>query len=120
MNTRLVFVGGDVVDDKTYPGLALYHEGFNLVAIVSTGDDVWQLKVKGQLANESWSNIGVRWEPFNSTSTKPMDEQGGLEVKKTTTFTSSAEQASEMTGDVAQWLKTLHATKEDTTRKITP
>lgn len=68
--------GGDYVADKAWPGMALYHEGIDLVAIVSTGDDVWYLKVRGQLLNETWSNIGVRWEPSVDDTT------GGLEVNK--------------------------------------
>ena len=53
--------GGDYDYDqkKAYPGMALYHQGMNLVAVVSTGDDVWSLSVTGQLLNETWANIGV-------------------------------------------------------------
>ena len=32
--------------DVAYPGVSLYHEGMDLVAVVSTGDDVWKLQVK--------------------------------------------------------------------------
>ena len=39
----------------------------DLVAVVSTDQDVWQLKVRGQLMNESWSNIGIRWEPYDES-----------------------------------------------------
>ena len=57
------YSGGDHVGDRSYPGLSLYHEGIDLVAIVSTGEDVWHLKVTGQLINETWSNIGIRLVP---------------------------------------------------------
>ena len=67
--------GADTENDKSFPGMALYHVGMDLVAVVSTGDDVWQLRVRGQLSNESWSNIGVRWEPFTVSTF-----QGGLEL----------------------------------------
>ena len=30
---------------ENYPGISLYHDGMDLVAIVSTGDDVWKLQV---------------------------------------------------------------------------
>ena len=72
------FSGGDHVGDKSYPGVALYHEGINLVAVVSTGDDVWHLNVTGQLINSTWHNIGIRWKPNPSGSVK----DGGLEVHK--------------------------------------
>ena len=78
----LSHLGGDYNQDskKAYPGLALYHEGIDLVAIVSTGQDVWSLKVRGQLVNETWNNIGVNWEPYKNDSTLPFTERGGLEV----------------------------------------
>ena len=33
--------------DVAYPGVALYHQGMDLVAVVSTGVDVWKLQVNG-------------------------------------------------------------------------
>ena len=30
---------------KSVPGFSIYHFGLDLVAVVSTGDDVWELKV---------------------------------------------------------------------------
>ena len=79
---NIFHLGGDYDKDskKAYPGLALYHEGIDLVAIVSTGQDVWSLKVRGQLVNETWNNIGVNWEPYKNDSTLPFTERGGLEV----------------------------------------
>ena len=65
---------------KSYPGMALYHEGMDLVAIISTGADVWSLKVRGQLINETWNNIGITWEPYRNDSGLPHAEMGGLEV----------------------------------------
>ena len=32
------------------------------------------------MGNESWSNIGIRWEPFDLYSTDPLSERGGLEM----------------------------------------
>ena len=50
--------------------------------MVSTGDDVYHLKVRGPLSNLTWTNIGIRWEPFNRTALdKPIHERGGLEVR---------------------------------------
>ena len=66
---------------KSYPGLSLYHEGMDLVAVVSTGADVWSLKVRGQLVNETWNNIGVNWSPYKNDTDLSYSERGGLEVK---------------------------------------
>lgn len=72
--------GGDYDYDqkKAYPGMALYHQGMNLVAVVSTGDDVWSLSVTGQLLNETWANIGVTWEPHKLEPGLAWAERGGL------------------------------------------
>ena len=58
---RYVFsTGGDFDEEKglLYPGMAIYHQGMDLIAVVATDNDVWQLSVRGQLVNETWSNIG--------------------------------------------------------------
>ena len=68
---------------KSFPGLAIYHEGMDLVAVVSTGSDVWFLQVTGQLMNESWSNIGVKWGPYKDDEDLRVEERGGLEVRST-------------------------------------
>ena len=73
----------DYSKSKAYPGMAIYHEGMNLVAVVSTGDDVWSLSVTGQLMNETWANIGVTWEPHKTDPGLEWEERGGLTVKST-------------------------------------
>ncbi|CAM6054613.1 unnamed protein product, partial [Sphagnum tenellum] len=73
----------DYSSSKAYPGLALYHQGMDTIAVVSTGDDIWELRVTGQLMNDSWSNIGVRWEPNIDDPTLDIDDRGGLEVNRT-------------------------------------
>ena len=35
----------NTTEGLNYPGVALYHDGMDLVAIVSTEDDVWKLQV---------------------------------------------------------------------------
>ena len=74
--------GGEVDAGRgiTSPGIALYHEGLDLIAIISTGDDVYELRVRGPLANRTWTNVGVRWEPFNSAGVS--EHKGGLEVRR--------------------------------------
>ncbi len=71
----------DYAKSKAYPGMAVYHQGMNLVAVVSTGDDVWSLSVTGQLMNETWANIGVTWEPHKSDPKLDWDKRGGLTVR---------------------------------------
>ncbi len=34
----------DYTTERAYPGLAIYHQGMDLIAVVSTGDDVWRLR----------------------------------------------------------------------------
>ena len=82
---QYVFSTGADVDLKinvTVPGFAVYHYGMDLVAVVSTGDDVWQLSVRGQLTNQSFTNIGIRWNFPNLNNwvvLNPVD-RGGLEM----------------------------------------
>lgn len=70
----------DYEKEKAYAGMALFHQGMDLVAVVSDGTNVWELKVTGPLVNESWSNIGVRWEPNKDDPNIPLTESGGLEL----------------------------------------
>ena len=43
----VVSTGGDYDSalGKSVPGFSIYHFGLDLVAVVSTGEDVWELKV---------------------------------------------------------------------------
>ena len=54
----------------------------DIVALVSTGEDVWEVKVRGQLNNKTWNSIGIRWEKPNMDEkvTLPPEERGGLEL----------------------------------------
>ena len=52
--------GGGYEGDVAYPGLSLYHEGMDIVALVSTGEDVWRLQVRGPTDNETWVNYGTK------------------------------------------------------------
>ena len=71
----------DPLTGNAYPGFALYHEGPELVAVVSTGEEVWELSVTGIIRNETWVNIGVTWNKPNLTDTDtPLDKLGGLEM----------------------------------------
>lgn len=72
----------DAALKKTVPGFALYHKGLDIIAVVSTGDDVWELKVRGQLTNETWTNYGIVWSPPDLDETKilPPTQRGGLEM----------------------------------------
>ncbi len=84
----MLLSGGDYdyTTERSYPGLSLFHRGMDLYAVVSNGDDVWSLKVAGQLQNDTWSNIGVRWvQPNKVEGTTQLDtsDPGGLEVRQT-------------------------------------
>eukprot|EP00095_Tigriopus_kingsejongensis_P004561 maker-scaffold462_size163801-snap-gene-0.37 protein:Tk04561 transcript:maker-scaffold462_size163801-snap-gene-0.37-mRNA-1 annotation:"PREDICTED: uncharacterized protein LOC100378641" len=71
----------DTVSGKAYPGFAVYHQGVDLVAVVSTGEEVWELRVTGQLHNDTWHNIGVRFnKPDISDRSIPIHKLGGLEL----------------------------------------
>ena len=69
--------GGQHFKEKTTPGFSLYKIGMDIVAVVSTGKDVWELKIRGQLNNQTWVNIGVIWEQLES---KNKSYTGGLSV----------------------------------------
>ena len=47
------------------PGIALYHQGMDLVALYCTNTNVWELQVRGQLMNNTWVNIGIVFSPKN-------------------------------------------------------
>ena len=82
---RYIFSTGvdyDYALNRSIPGFAVYHEGLDIIAIVSTGEDVWELRVRGQLYNETWNSIGIRWEKPNLDETVVLtpEERGGLEL----------------------------------------
>ncbi|XP_064083647.1 uncharacterized protein LOC135199488 [Macrobrachium nipponense] len=60
-------------DEFGHPGVAIYHQGLALVALVSTGDKYWKLEVLGPFRNNEWNNIGIRWQNSETTT-------GGLEL----------------------------------------
>ena len=89
-NSRETFLstGGDY----GVPGLQVYRDGPILGAILSTGEDTWEVRVMGNLPkNNSWSNIGIRWEPlkfsdvdtYNVAKTEAggdLSKLGGLQI----------------------------------------
>jgi len=80
----ILSTGADYDEDvqKSVPGFAIYHHGMDLIAIVSTGEDVWELTVRGQLTNKTWQSIGIRWDwpNLDETVTLLPEERGGLEL----------------------------------------
>ena len=50
--------------------------------MVSTGTRVWYVKVVGQLVDNLWTNIAIRWKQSGDTIDKnvPVSERGGLEM----------------------------------------
>ena len=80
----VISTGGDydLSLGKSVPGFSIYHYGLDLIAVVSTGEDVWELKVRGPVTNKTWQSIGLRWvEPnLDETVTLFPEERGGLEM----------------------------------------
>ena len=56
------------------------------MAVVSTGERVWQLRVAGQLYNNTWVEVGVRWtlpeltKPKWAETAQGREKMGGLEM----------------------------------------
>ena len=79
---RYIFSTGGDFDTKlgtTHPGLALYHQGMDVIAVVSTGEDVWRLQVRGPIENQTWVNYGVNFiDPAKINVT--VKDPGGLEL----------------------------------------
>ena len=53
------------------------------MALVSTGYEVWELRVVGQVYNNTWTNIGVRWKKPDLNADfriLPKELWGGLEI----------------------------------------
>jgi len=80
----VVSTGGDYDDtlETSVPGFSIYHYGLDLVAVVSTGEDVWELRVRGPVTNKTWQSIGMRWVQPNLDETVTLfpEERGGLEM----------------------------------------
>lgn len=85
----LVSTGGDhnPVSGQAWPGIAIYHQGMDIVALVSTGEKVWTLSVSGQLYNNTWTQIGVRFSlpdlrnpKLAEAGAKGLEKMGGLEM----------------------------------------
>jgi len=84
----IMSTGGDYNSrsGKAWPGFALYHQGLDIVAVVSTGEKVWELRVSGQLYNNTWTQVGIRWvvpditKPKNAETEEGREKMGGLEM----------------------------------------
>ena len=85
----LMSTGGDYneVQGRAWPGFSIYHQGLDIVALVSTGEQIWLLKVSGQLYNNTWTQIGVRFSLPNlgkpemaKEGTSGLEKMGGLEM----------------------------------------
>ena len=52
----------------------------DIYAVMVTNDDVYDLKVRGQLFNNTWTNIAFRFEKYIDSQSLPYLNRGGLEV----------------------------------------
>ena len=50
-------------------------------AVMVTNTDVYDLTVRGQLVNNTWTNIGFRFEAYIDSASLPYTSRYGLEVK---------------------------------------
>ena len=48
------------------PGVAIYHHGMDLVAVLCTSTKAYNLRVRGQLKNNTWVNMGIIYSPTGS------------------------------------------------------
>ena len=84
----LMSTGGDfnAVSGEAWPGFSIYHEGLNIIGLVSTGTKVWTLSVSGQLYNNTWTQIGLRFvtpnleDPNLALTADGLEKMGGLEM----------------------------------------
>ena len=82
----IISTGGDYdpVSGIAWPGIAIYNQGPNVVGLVSTGYQVFELPVSGQLYNNSWTEIGLRFIPPNLANpllaNTDNEDMGGLEM----------------------------------------
>ena len=96
----MISTGGDYDSSlgQAVPGFSIHHYGLDLIAVVSTGEDVWELKVRedndvntsnshlcqvrGPVTNKTWQSIGLRWIQPNLDETVTLfpEERGGLEM----------------------------------------
>ena len=84
----LVSNGGDhnAVTGMAWPGFAIYHQGVDIVGMVSTGDRVWVISVSGQIYNNTWTQVGFRFilpnlnNPKMAETPEGREKMGGLEL----------------------------------------
>ena len=63
-------------------GFAIYRQGADLHAVVSTGTKVWNVTVVGMITDLEWINIGVRWKysDVNSTTKANKDDVRNISI----------------------------------------
>ena len=51
----MISTGGDYDSTlgQAVPGFSIFHYGLDLIAVVSTGEDVWELKVNTEIIRDS-------------------------------------------------------------------
>ena len=52
----------------------------DVYAVLVTNEDVYDLRVRGQLVNNTWTNFAFRFEKYIDTQSVPYLSRGGLEV----------------------------------------
>ena len=71
----------DLVTATACPGFAIYRQGADLIGVVSTGTKVWSVTVVGQITENKWINIGIRWKYSDIVSTNDTNkDEVGIEM----------------------------------------
>lgn len=79
----LVSSGADFDRDKgfAYPGFAIYRQDSYIYGVVSTGIRVWELPIEGQIYDDKWMSVALRWKnPDLDDQKTPVSRLGGLEM----------------------------------------
>lgn len=110
----LISSGGDT---KGHPGFSLYIVGHRLTGLVSTGNKYWLAEVDGHLPNNTWTNIGVRWQGTASPGEVPLglelyvDQR--LRARTVLSVPASVQTSSEMALRPPEIMVGCHRTKSD-------
>ena len=118
------------------PGFAIYRQGGYLGAVVSTGEEKFQVEVFKLPPNNTWTNIAIKWEPFKfdddakfeEAKAKPdfdENEIGGLQLFYNLDMVSKAIVGIKCTGvlcqqdglDPREMIVGCHATADDDTER---
>ena len=64
------YVGGEynLAKKEISPGFSIYRHGMDVVGLLCTNTKVFELRVRGQLKNNTWVNLGMMYSPKGSNA----------------------------------------------------